>query len=265
MLNKKSKIDKVIGICSLAITIWSLNSLVAIAQTPKLTQAENSKATANGLPSNREAGGTRMVDNSGLPDYRTPGGSRGNCLAQGNNLTALIPNSSVNITASIAPKLFFYVPETTEQKTIEFVLRDQNDQLVHEVFLQTNGQEGIMNVEIPQEITKSLGESDASYHWYLSMICDAQDRADDVVLEGQIGYMELDNSVKQKLENSSPVEQADLFKQKGIWYDALSVVAEGSNQVRNSAATEKWAQMLEEIGLSELSTQPFINGKPVSQ
>ncbi len=264
MLNKKNKIDKIIGICGLAITICGLGNLAAIAQAPEFTQTDNSTNTANGLPSNRGAGGTRVVDNSGLPDYRSPGGSRGNCLAQGNNLTALIPNSSVNVTASIAPKLFFYIPETPEQKTIEFVLRDHNDQLVHEVFLQTTGQSGIMNVEIPQNITQSLEESDANYHWYLSMICDADDRADDVVLQGKIGYVELDSSVQEKLASSSPAEQADLFQQEGIWYDALSVVAEDSNQIMNSAATEKWAQMLTEIGLSEFSTQPFIDGKLIT-
>ena len=265
MLNKKIKIDKIIGICSLTITIWGLGNLAALAQTSEFTQTGNSTNTANGLPGNRGAGGTRVVDNSGLPDYRSPGGSRGNCLAQGNNLTALIPNNQVNVTASIAPKIFFYIPETSEQKTIEFVLRDHNDQLVHEVFLQTNGQSGIMNVEIPQNVTKSLEESDANYQWYLSMICDAADRADDVVLQGKIGYVELEHAVKQQLANSSPAEQADLFQQEGIWYDALSVVAEDSNQVMNSAATEKWAQMLTEIGLYEFSTQPFINGKPITE
>ncbi|MGK7898425.1 MAG: DUF928 domain-containing protein [Xenococcus sp. (in: cyanobacteria)] len=265
MLNKKIKIDKIIGICSLAITIWGLGNLVAIAQTSGFTPAHKSTSTANGLPSNRGAGGTRVVDNSGLPDYRSPGGSRGNCLAQGNNLTALIPNNQVNVTASAAPKLFFYIPETKEQKTLEFVLRDHNDQLVHEVFLQTTGQSGIMNVEIPQNITKSLEESQANYHWYLSMICDADDRADDVVLQGKIGYVELENTVKQKLANSSPAEQADFLQQEGIWYDALSVVAKDSDQVMNSAATEKWTQMLTEIGLSEFSTQPFINGEIITE
>ena len=265
MLNKKNKIDKIIGIFSLAITIWGLGNLAAIAQDTNFTQTNKSTNTANGLPNNRGAGGTRVVDNSGLPDYRNPGGSRGNCLAQGNNLTALIPNNKVNVTASIAPKLFFYIPETKEQKNIEFVLRDHNDQLVHEVILQTTGQPGIMNIEIPQNITKSLEESQANYHWYLSMICDADDRADDVVLQGKIGYVELDNAVKQKLANSSPAEQADLFQQEGIWYDALSVVAENQNQVMNSAATEKWAQMLTEIGLSEFATQPFLNGEVIKE
>lgn len=265
MLNKKNKIDKIIGICSLAITIWSLGQLAAIAQAPRFTQTSNSSTKANGLPSNRAAGGTRVVDNSGLPDYRSPGGSRGNCLASGNNITALIPNNQVNITASIAPKLFFYIPETKEQKTIEFVLRDHNDQLVHEVFFQTTGQPGIMNVEIPQNITQTLEQSDGNYHWYLSMICDADDRADDLVLQGKIGYMELDPTVKQKLANSSPAEQAALYQGSGIWYDALSVVAKDGNQMMNSAATEKWSQMLAEIGLSELSNQPFINSKIIQQ
>lgn len=248
MLNTKNKTSKVIGISSF-IAIWSLGSFTAIAQTPEVTKSNESKtAEVHGLPSNREAGG-----------------SRGNCdiTAQSNldDPIALIPDSSVNITASISPKLFFYVPETKEQKTIEFVLRDQNDQLVHEVFLQKTSQGGIMNVEIPQDVSKSLGQSDSNYHWYLSLICDNQKRARDLVLEGWISYVELDNSVKQKLEASTSAEQADFYQKEGIWYDALSVVAEDTTQFANPTATEQWSQMLESIGLEKLSTQPFIDGE----
>jgi len=254
MLNKKIKINRIIGICSFAITIWGWGSLGAIAQTQNIAQASRSNNTSS--------------NNHGLPNYREAGGSRGTCIANGNNLIALIPENpanNVNITASNNPKLFFYVPETTEQKTIEFVLRDQNDQLVHEVFLQTTGQEGIINVEIPQDISQSLGQSDSNYHWYLSMICDDQKRARDLVLEGWIGYIELDNSVKQKLENFSPTEKANFYQQKGIWYDALSVVAEDTNQIIDSSSTEKWSEMLDSIGLSKLSAQPFIDGKVIEE
>lgn len=249
MLDKRNKI---IGICSFALAIWGWGSLVAIADSESAAQANSSSNTSN----------------HGLPNYREAGGSRGTCIANGDNLIALIPEnpaSNVNITASITPKLFFYVPETTEQKTIEFVLRDQNDQLVHEVFLQTTGQEGIINVEIPQDISQSLGQSDSNYHWYLSMICDEQKRARDLVLEGWISYVELDNSVKQKLENFSPTEQADFYQQEGIWYDALSVVAEDTNQVIDPSATEKWTEMLDSIGLSKLSAQPFIDGTVIKE
>ena len=250
MLNTKIKTDKVIGICSLAIALsWGVGSLVAVAQAQEVTQTNNSTTIANnGLPSNRQSGG-----------------SRGNCIAGGNSLIALIPENNVNLTASIKPKLFFYVPETTEQKTIEFVLRDQQDRLVHEVFLQTTGQEGIMNVEIPQNISKSLGHSDSNYHWYLSMICDSQKRSRDLVVQGWIEYVELDSSVKQKLANSSPAAQADLYQQEGIWYDALSVAAEDINQVASPSSTKKWAQMLESIGLSELSPQPLIDSKLIKK
>ena len=250
MLNRQNKTNKFIGICSLAITIWGWGNLVAIAETQKIAQTNNNSATSA---------------NYGLPSHRRDGGTRGNCIAGGDNLIALIPDKEINVTASIAPKIFFYVPKTTEQKTIEFVVRDQQDQLIHEAFLQTTGQAGIMNVEIPQNISNDLETSDSKYHWYLSMICDSQKRSRDLVLEGWIGYVELDNSVKQKLESSSPAEQADLYQQQGVWYDALSVVAEDSYQVMNPNATEKWAQMLEEIGLSELSTQPFIDSNATQE
>ncbi len=258
------------SICSLAIALnWGLGSLIAIAQAQEITQTNNSKITTNsGLPGYRGDGGTRVAqtDNEGLPFHRRDGGTRtGNCITNGNNLIALIPENSVNVTASITPKLFFYVPETAEEKTLEFVLRNQNDQLVHEVFLQTSAQEGIMNVEIPQDISKGLEQSDSSYHWYLSMICDDQKRSHDLVLEGWIKYTELDRAIKQKLENSSPAEQAELYQQKGIWYDALSVLAEDSHQVIDNSATEKWVQMLDFIGLSELSEQSFIDSEVIKE
>ena len=251
MLNRKMKIAKVMGICSLAIALnWGLGSLVLVAQAREVNKTNNS---------------TKTAANYGLPSHRRDGGTRGNCIASGNNFTALIPDKSVNVTASIAPKLFFYVPETAEQKTIEFVVRDQKDRLVHEAFLQTTGQEGIMNVAIPQNISKSLGESDSNYHWYLSMICDHQKRSRDLVLEGWIKHVELDSSVKQKIANSNSVEQANLYQQKGIWYDALSVLAEDTNQVVNPSSTAKWTQMLESIGLSKLSAQPLIDSKLINE
>ena len=246
MLNTKVKRDKVMSICSLAIAIWSLGSLVAIAQT----QTNNSTTAINsGLPNNRQAGGSR----------------NSSCIAQNDNFTVLIPNKTINSTASIAPKIFFYVPKTQEQKTIEFVLRDHQDKLIHEAFLKTDGQAGIMNVEIPQDISKSLGQSNSNYKWYLSMICHSQNRSRDLVLEGNIGYVELDNSIKQKIENSSPAEQADLYQKQGIWYDALSVVAEETHQMSNSDSTKKWVQMLEDIGLAQLSTQPFIDSQIIEK
>ncbi|MDJ0900386.1 MAG: DUF928 domain-containing protein [Xenococcus sp. MO_188.B8] len=251
MINIKIKSNKVISICSLAIALnWGLGSLIATAQAQEVTQANSSKITANdGLPFHRRDGGTRA----------------GNCITNGNNLIALIPNKSVNVTASITPKLFFYLPATKQQKTIEFVLRNQNDQLVHEVFLQTTAEEGIMNVEIPQDISKDLEQSDSSYHWYLSMICDDQKRSHDLVLEGWIEHVELQHAVKQKLKNSSPVEQAELYQQEGVWYDALSVLAANSSQVIDHSAISKWSQMLDFIGLSELSEQPFIDSEVIKE
>ena len=70
MLNTKIKTDKVIGICSLAIALsWGWGSLVAVAQAQEVTQTNNSKTIAN----------------SGLPSHRRDGGTRGNCIANGNN------------------------------------------------------------------------------------------------------------------------------------------------------------------------------------
>ena len=108
----------------------------------------------------------------GLPTHRRDGGSRGsrdNCVsdAENQNLIALIPEKTVGINASAAPKLFFYVPEVNNQRTLEFVLRNEQDELMYEAFLSTEGN-GIMSVEVPANIRSNLLQTKQNYHWSIN-------------------------------------------------------------------------------------------------
>ncbi|MGL5941302.1 MAG: DUF928 domain-containing protein [Waterburya sp.] len=217
------------------------------------------QATAEGATSNSK----KANSNYGLPTHRRDGGSRGsgdNCVstADNRNLIALIPEKNIGINASESPQLFFYVPQINKQKTIEFVVRNEQDELVYEAFLSTKGQ-GIMNVAIPADMNSNLLKKEQNYHWYFSLICNPQQRSRDIVLEGWLRQEAIDFASQQELNSATVIEQAEFYHQQGFWYDALAVLAK--SQIEQPLIKAKWSELLQSVGLAEVATEPFISSE----
>ncbi|MEL6929510.1 MAG: DUF928 domain-containing protein [Cyanobacteria bacterium J06600_6] len=250
MLNVKYLPNKFTRLFSLAIV---LNSVFLALAAPVNAQRRSQR--------------TRVSD-YGLPTHRRDGGSRGikdSCVAsaKAQNLMALIPEKSVGINVSKSPKLFFYVPEVDNQSTLEFVLRNEQDRLIYEAFLATEGN-GIMSIEVPADVTASLLESDQNYHWYLSMICNDQQRSRDIVVEGWMRQETINSATQKNLNNASLAEKAEVYRQEGFWFDALSVLAENPEALRKqSRERQKWSEMLSSVGLRDLVSEPFIEAQLV--
>lgn len=207
--------------------------------------------------------------NYGLPIYRRDGGSRGeqcvvnqeNSNSQKNhNLVALIPDRSIGINASASPELFFYVPEIHHPKTLEFVLRNEQDELIYETFLTTKGK-GVMSVAIPPKLKSNKLEPEQNYHWYLSMICNSRQRSRDIVVEGWMRQGEVDSAIEQELNTADSVAQAEIYHEQGFWYDALAVLA--NDNAKQSVAQEKWSELLESVGLEDFADAQFIKTESV--
>ncbi|MEM8828438.1 MAG: DUF928 domain-containing protein [Cyanobacteria bacterium P01_G01_bin.19] len=205
----------------------------------------------------------------GLPTHRRDGGSRSanSCISSNDskNLVALIPETTVGMNASTSPKLFFYVPKVQKQKTLEFVLRNEQDELIYEAFLTTEG-EGIMSVDIPADVNADQADLDANYHWYLSMICNSQQRSRDIVVEGWMRQSNI-NTVRQKqLNNADLITQAEIYQQDGYWFDALSTLAlagDRQSEIEEPIVKAKWFDLLESVGLEELAEEPFVESELV--
>ena len=204
----------------------------------------------------------------GLPTHRRDGGSRGSqdsCVAdaENQNLMAIIPQKTVGINASNSPKLFFYVPKVKEQSTLEFVLRNEQDQLIYETFIATEG-DGIMSIEIPADASSNLLETEQNYHWYLSMICNNQQRSRDIVVEGWMRQEAIDYATQQQLDTASSVEKAEVYHEQGFWFDALSVLtANPDSAAEKTMMHQQWSEMLSSVGLEDLVTEPFVETETV--
>ena len=250
MFNSRSISSKITSLLGFSLVLNLL--LLSFANSAMAEQKEEKVKTVNsdfGLPTHRRDGGSR-------------GGSRENCVAnaENQNLMALIPDKTIGINASATPKLFFYVPEIKNKRTLEFVLRNEQDELMYEAFLSTEG-DGIMSVEIPGDVSSNLLQTDQNYHWYLSMICDRQQRSRDIVVEGWMRQEEIDLATQEQLDFASSTEQAEVYNEQGFWYDALSVLAESqdSNSIADQPLVrQKWSEMLESIGLEEFASEPFV-------
>ena len=202
------------------------------------------------------------ITNSGLPSHRRDGGTRSNCSLNSEEFVALLPNTAVSRTASSNPKLYFHVPPTKRSQTIEFVLRDSQDRLVYETFIETKGQTGIMSIEIPLPVvtlnqTKSLGYN-TNYHWYLSHICNPKKRSQDLVLQGWINHVALSKITQEKLKQLSLDEQINFYQQQGIWHDAIAIAASQRQAQPENSSQTKWSEFLSQIGLEKFVAKPLI-------
>ena len=207
-------------------------------------------------------GKTRTAD-FGLPTHRRDGGSRGfndSCVAdaENQNLMAIIPEKTVGISASTSPELFFYIPKLENKSTLEFILRNESDDLIYEAFLTTEG-DGIMSIEIPADVSSQMLEADQNYHWYLSMICDRLQRSRDIVVEGWMRQETISLDTKEQLTTASLIEKAEVYQEQGLWFDTLSVLTEKTDSIaEKTIMRQKWSEMLASVGLADLAAEPIV-------
>ena len=195
----------------------------------------------------------------GLPIHRIGGGSRGNCIAPGGQLVALVPEHSVGLTTSTSPQLFFSVPKTQKTHLLELVVRNQQDELIYETLLETKDQAGIIVLKLPEHLVQESLPTQENYHWYLSLICNQRNRAHDVVVSGWLRRIEIESNIHQQLQASNLLAQAHLYQQQGIWHDALSAVVQAQKMANHRReAQAKWTELLTALGLRELAPQPLI-------
>lgn len=209
------------------------------------------------------ANGQSQPSQSGFPGRRVGGGTRGDCISQTRSLVALIPETHLSITTAAHPTLFFYVPPEPEPQqgeaalkvhnpSIEFVLRDDQDALVYETTQVLVGSDIVGFDLLPTPNAPSL-DLNRNYHWYLSIICNRLDRAEDMVVEGWIRRVELPKALRQQLVTATPLHSVKLFQQAGIWHEALSTLLDLRQAYPQDAEVlAEWQHLLQSTGLERL-------------
>lgn len=224
-------------------------------------------AWSESVPDQQNIQGTRIIfndpvpPNQGSPNGRQRGGaSRGPCR-QFEALTALVPSKNGMVwgkTTSDRPTFWFYLPNHLAAQTpIEFVLLDGNDNYVYNTrFTAPETRSGLISLAIPSTV-KSL-EVGKSYSWTLSVYCDPAKPSTSVFVNGTIQRVSLDAALQNRLQESAPIEQVNLYAANGIWFDALNTLASlyRTHSAQHLVATA-WVSLLQQAKLESLSQVTF--------
>ena len=216
------------------------------------------------------AGYLNQPDNTpsqGLPGRRLGGGSRHpNQLGYGAQipLIALIPETNLGITTATHPRFLFYLASANGPREIEYVLRNEADELVYETTFSVASMEGIVNIDLADiEGLPSL-EANKNYQWYFSIVAD--DRSQDIVVDGWIRRVDLstwiqtqalDPDLAVRFNAAEPLEQARiLYQEANLWLDA-AVILDDLRYIEpeNRAVAAEWASLLEAANLPELQSE----------
>jgi len=214
------------------------------------------------------------VDNVGQPDSTIGGGKRGSsCLEKSQEekmpLIGLMPiRNKLNwrtrvpgnqtLTVAANPTFFVYVSETTA-KSAEFLLSDDQDNEVYQTTLRLPSvpssdvsTPGIVKVSLPANVSLETGKN---YHWVFALNCMAADGdlSGTLYVDGWIQRTELSPDLKTKIEQATPLEQAQLYAKARIWSETLMLVS----QLRSSKPDE-WEELLNSVGLTQIAQAPFI-------
>ncbi|MFN6561477.1 MAG: DUF928 domain-containing protein [Nostoc sp. ChiSLP01] len=230
------------------------NSKIIVAQTPPFEQPP--------VPPGPPPGG------------RVRGGAtRGNgttCPAAKPDLTALVPfteeaDDVVNVwsqTTLERPSWFFYMPYTKDVAyAVEFVVQDADSNPVYKKAIALIDKPGVISVSLPS--TAPALELNKQYRWFFSVNCDKQKNAPWTYVEGVIKRVDLGQSTLKELENADPLQRYTIYAQKGIWHEALAILAQlRQKNSQDTALQAQWQNLLASIRLDDVAKEPLLLDKP---
>lgn len=202
----------------------------------------------------------------GLPGRREGGGTRGGCLLNQPSLTALMPKTNFGYTVQAQPTFLWFVPESTAT-TAEFILWDEDDSEIYRTMIQLPTTAGIVRVSLPTDDSAPTLETGKDYRWSFAIVCDPEDRSGDLLTEGWVQRKDLDSQLENRLAQATPLDRATLYARAGVWYEAISTLADlRQAQPNSSTVTNRWRTLLNSVELGEFANQPILESpetKPI--
>jgi tetratricopeptide (TPR) repeat protein len=197
---------------------------------------------------------TYVPRNTGSPENRGTGGTRGGGCSIGGtkSLIALLPQGELSTTAKL-PVLLFYMPQNSDVR-VEFLLQESNrkdskgEDIYHAFNITPNKTAGIISLDLATFPGIPSLDDGKQYHWYLSLVCDEQDRSGDKSVDGFIKKVALDPILTKELQAAKPSDRAFLYAVNGIWYDAVATLYKARlSNPNDPRLSQNWADLLKAV------------------
>lgn len=168
------------------------------------------------------------------------------------SLTALVPSDRYGLTWSARPTFWVYVPKTSARQIVLSI--KQNNQFYSQRFISITGAPGIIGIQTAEDSPPL--EVGRTYQWAIVLVCGDRPSPNDPVVSA---WVRREQSTTQ-LRSQSALQQAADYGKRGIWYDAITALAEAKrSQPNNSALNQTWTNFLMQssVGLNAIATEPL--------
>ena len=186
---------------------------------------------------------------SEFPGRRVGGGSRGECMSNA-TLVALSPQNHLIETTEATPTLYFAMPSFDAPLQLEFVLKNRDGDIIADKLFEAESHGGVTGLDLTDQIEPlKVGEN---YEWYLSILCNANNRAQDIVVHGWM--RRVPSETVEIVETSAQVsEQVELYQSQGLWHDAIDLLIQVQGEHTSSFNVDAlWSDLLTAEGLQHL-------------
>lgn len=202
----------------------------------------------------------------GTPKSEEGTGSRGNCFHKPSlpPLTSLAGTNHLKLTTRDRPTFWVYLPYTQAEAAYgEFSLQN-GDNDIYRTRFQLPTKPGIVSVNLPSTVAPL--EVGKQYRWYLDINCSALASPDDLstpaCLTGIVERVYFANNFLQELNIASkPINRIAIYAKHGIWYDAVTELAQlRLQQPENPTLKQTWHKLLSDrhVNLEDISSEPIL-------
>ena len=256
MNNRSRWLRLVLGMVLAALSVLALNPEVSstLAQMPNYDAIEFIMPET--LLPKRRGGGGRMA---GCP-----------CFGCQSRFVGLLPPTNIGLTVSERPTFFVTLAlvndnnrqrlqsDSTSTIPFELAILDEDDyELVASAEFSSPAMNGTMAFTLPETV-RGL-DIDKTYHWYVSLICDREDRITDILADGWVNRIELTPALRQTIANASELEKLAVYAREGFWYETLAILAQQIEVEPDNPRVQKaWERVLTSVELEEAAKEPVI-------
>lgn len=172
------------------------------------------------------------------------------------SLTALVPSNHYGLTRSARPTFWVYVPQTSARQVVLSI--KQGNQFHSQRFVPITGQPGVIGIQAlenspPLEVGKT-------YQWAIVLMCGDRPSPNDPVVSAWVRREQSTGQSTGQLSSQIALQQAARYGKQGIWYDALTTLADFKRSQPNNADLDKtWKNFLTQptVGLGAIATEPL--------
>ena len=161
------------------------------------------------------------------------------------------------------PTFWFFVPyQKSLIDSIEFVIKDESSkqsQTLYRTVVTIPEVPGI--ISIPLNANTPPLQVNKMYHWFfkIKVICNPQQPPERQYVEGWVQRVNPNPQLVDSLKQATPQQWVNLYAENGIWYDALTTLAElRLSKPEDPTLAMEWMNLLKSVDLENLAKQPLI-------